>query len=255
MQREQEDMQREQNQQLQAIAQQQEIQRQAMAQQQDALQHEKQQEEARNHQDEMRRQQERHYEQLQEEMFIKNNVTSKPVRVQLLQFEKPEDADDDYSVSFFVDLVDSDKDKAGGATLGDITRVEVCIEHAEAEEEEEIMTFTDQFRQAMMVNGGEDAEEATCIDMTMHYICITWKILGAMVPPTHIWGGWATFWVSMSLVGVVTGIIGDIATVFGCVVGLDDEITGIFLVALGTSLPGEFDDSVRDVFSVHVLTF
>ena len=59
-------MQREQHQQLQAIAQQQEIQRQAMAQQQDALQHEKQQEEARNHQDEMRRQQERHYEQLQE---------------------------------------------------------------------------------------------------------------------------------------------------------------------------------------------
>ena len=43
--------------------------------------------------------------------------------------------------------------------------------------------------------------------------------------------------------------------VFGCIVGLDNEITGIFLVALGTSVPGECGDSVRDVFSVHVLTF
>ena len=33
--------------------------------------------------------------------------------------------------------------------------------------------------------------------------------------------------------GIVTGIIGDIATVFSCIVGLDPETAGIFLVALG----------------------
>jgi Ca2+/Na+ antiporter len=181
-----------------------------------------------------------HFEALDEDVFFKNNVTTKPVRVQLIKFDKPDDAGDDYSVSFFVDIAEADKDKAGGATLGNVTRVEVRIEYAEEDDGDEIMTFTDQFRQAMMVNGGEDGGEAGCVDMTMHYISITWKILAATVPPTHIWGGWATFWFSMSLVGIVTGIIGDIATVFGCIVGLDNEITGIFLVALGTSLPDTF---------------
>ena len=179
-----------------------------------------------------------HYEKLEDEILFKNNVTSKAVRIALKKFEKPEDAGEDYSVSFFVDLVDSDKEKAAGATLGDITRIEVRVEHVQDDEEEEILTFTDQFRQAMSVNGGEDPEDASAIDLTMHYISITWKILAATVPPTHIWGGWPTFWYSMALVGIVTGIIGDIATVFGCIVGLDNEITGIFLVALGTSLPG-----------------
>jgi len=181
-----------------------------------------------------------HYEKLEDELSFKNNVTSKAVRIALKKFEKPEDAGEDYSVSFFVDLVDSDKEKAAGATLGDITRIEVRVEHVQDDEEEEILTFTDQFRQAMSVNGGEDPEDASAIDLTMHYISITWKILAATVPPTHIWGGWPTFWYSMALVGIVTGIIGDIATVFGCIVGLDNEISGIFLVALGTSLPDTF---------------
>jgi len=181
-----------------------------------------------------------HYEKLEDEIVFKNNVTSKAVRISLMQFEKPEDAGDDYSVSFFVDLIDADKEKAAGATLGDITRIEVRVAYAEDDEEEEILTFTDQFRQAMSVNGGEDSESASAVDLTMHYISITWKILAATVPPTHYWGGWPTFWYSMALVGIVTGIIGDIATVFGCIVGLDNEITGIFLVALGTSLPDTF---------------
>jgi solute carrier family 8 (sodium/calcium exchanger) len=198
-----------------------------------------------------------HFEALDEDVFFKNNVTTKPVRVQLIKFDKPDDAGDDYSVSFFVDIAEADKDKAGGATLGNVTRVEVRIEYAEEDDGDGIMTFTDQFRQAMMVNGGEDGGEAGCVDMTMHYISITWKILAATVPPTHIWGGWATFWFSMSLVGIVTGIIGDIATVFGCIVGLDNEITGIFLVALGTSLPGERHAAcaATSVLNVHVLTY
>jgi len=198
-----------------------------------------------------------HYEKLEDEIVFKNNVTSKAVRIALKQFEKPEDAGDNYSVSFFVDLIDADKEKAAGATLGDITRIEVRVEHADEAEDEEILTFTDQFRQAMSVNGGEDSESASAVDLTMHYISITWKILAATVPPTHYWGGWPTFWYSMGLVGIVTGIIGDIATVFGCIVGLDNEISGIFLVALGTSLPGNLPQSAAAQASLpcrrHVL--
>lgn len=38
----------------------------------------------------------------------------------------------------------------------------------------------------------------------------------------------------------MTAIIGDLATLFGCLVNLDDSITAITLVALGTSMPDTF---------------
>ena len=88
-------------------------------------------------------------------------------------------------------------------------------------QDEEHLTFADQFRQAMAVNGelesmlphiqglrpwaamcrslsltsraqtgGEDVDQATAVDYTMHYISITWKIIAAAVPPTHHYGGW-----------------------------------------------------------------
>ena len=88
-------------------------------------------------------------------------------------------------------------------------------------QDEEQLTFADQFRQAMAVNGelesmlphiqglrpwaamcrplsltsraqtgGEDVDQATAVDYTMHYISITWKIIAAAVPPTHHYGGW-----------------------------------------------------------------
>jgi len=181
-----------------------------------------------------------HFEEIDEDKIFKANVASKPVRIKLMQFEKPPDSPEDYRVSFFVELHEAEKDKAQGATVGEVTRIEVSVLHCVEEEEEEKLTWTDQFRQALSVNGGEDTESAGCVDLTMHYISITWKILAATVPPTHIWNGWATFGVSLMLVGITTGIIGDIATVFSCIVGMDNEIAGIFLVALGTSLPDTF---------------
>lgn len=53
-------------------------------------------------------------------------------------------------------------------------------------------------------------------------------------------GGWATFIVSLSLIGLLTAIIGDLANIFGCLIGLEDTITAITLVALGTSMPDTF---------------
>jgi len=38
----------------------------------------------------------------------------------------------------------------------------------------------------------------------------------------------------------VTLVIGEIATVLGCVMGLDESVTAITIVALGTSLPDTF---------------
>lgn len=52
------------------------------------------------------------------------------------------------------------------------------------------------------------------------------------------WGGWACFLVSIFTIGVLTAVIGDLASHFGCTVGLKDSVTAISFVALGTSLPG-----------------
>jgi Ca2+/Na+ antiporter len=52
------------------------------------------------------------------------------------------------------------------------------------------------------------------------------------------WGGWACFVVSIFIIGVLTAVIGDLASHFGCTIGLKDSVTAISFVALGTSLPG-----------------
>ena len=42
------------------------------------------------------------------------------------------------------------------------------------------------------------------------------------------------------MIGIMTAIIGDLATIFGCLISLKPEVTAITFVALGTSLPDLF---------------
>jgi Ca2+/Na+ antiporter len=74
----------------------------------------------------------------------------------------------------------------------------------------------------------------------MHFCAIGWKVLFAFIPPKHIGGGWVCFSVSLAFIGGVTAIVGEIATLFGCVIGLKPAVTAITFVALGTSLPDTF---------------
>lgn len=100
-------------------------------------------------------------------------------------------------------------------------------------------TWVGQIRDAMNVNGG-DIENATALDYVMHFITFGWKVLFALVPPTGFMGGWLTFFVSLGAIGLLTAVIGDLAGIFGCIVGLEDTVTAITFVALGTSLPDLF---------------
>lgn len=52
--------------------------------------------------------------------------------------------------------------------------------------------------------------------------------------------GWATFGVALAFIGIVTAVVGEIASSFGCMVNLKDSVTAITFVALGTSLPDTF---------------
>merc|ERR1712224_27913 len=77
-------------------------------------------------------------------------------------------------------------------------------------------------------------------DWVMHVITIFWKLLFACIPPTDFAGGWLCFFVSLCGIAGVTVMIGDLAGLLGCSLGMDDSITAITFVALGTSLPDTF---------------
>mmetsp|Transcript_35662 Transcript_35662/g.70551 ORF Transcript_35662/g.70551 Transcript_35662/m.70551 type:complete len:840 (+) Transcript_35662:52-2571(+) len=88
---------------------------------------------------------------------------------------------------------------------------------------------------------GGDAEKPSTTDKIMHYVGMPWKLFSAfLVPPTSIFGGWLCFWLSIMVIGAITAVIIDMANIFGCVTGVNDVITAITLVALGTSMPDLF---------------
>lgn len=110
-------------------------------------------------------------------------------------------------------------------------------------------SWREQFIEAVTVSAGDEEEGAeqrvpSCFDYFMHILCLFWKILFAFVPPTEYWNGWACFIVSISVIGLLTAIIGDLASHFGCTVGLRDTVTAVVFVALGTSLPDTFASKV-----------
>ena len=55
------------------------------------------------------------------------------------------------------------------------------------------------------------------------------QLIFALVPPAGIWGGWLAFFVSLAVIGLLTAIVGDLAGIFGCLIGLDDAVTGELL--------------------------
>ena len=64
----------------------------------------------------------------------------------------------------------------------------------------------------------------------------------ALVPPPGFLnsGGWITFGVALSFITILTALVGDLASIFGCLIGLKKSVTAITIVALGTSLPDLF---------------
>jgi solute carrier family 8 (sodium/calcium exchanger) len=106
-------------------------------------------------------------------------------------------------------------------------------------------TWGQQFKNAVMLGPQIDEdnlvlEDVEAFDAFSHFLTIFWKVAFATVPPTGVWGGKAAFLVSLAYIGAVTAVVGQIAELFGCVVGIDESVTAITLVALGTSLPDTF---------------
>ncbi|XP_060929147.1 sodium/calcium exchanger 2b isoform X5 [Limanda limanda] len=120
-------------------------------------------------------------------------------------------------------------------------------------------SWREQFVEAVTVSAGDGDEDEegqqenlpSCYDYVMHFLTVFWKVLFACVPPTEYWNGWACFLVSISSIGLLTAVIGDLASHFGCTVGLKDTVTAVVFVALGTSIPDTFASKVAAMQDQH----
>jgi len=101
--------------------------------------------------------------------------------------------------------------------------------------------WREQFERALsVISDPDDNRSAGCQAWVLHLVVLPWKLWVACIPPTDFLGGWLCFIVSLAYIGVITAAVGDLAELFGCVLGIKEEITAITFVALGTSLPDTF---------------
>lgn len=98
--------------------------------------------------------------------------------------------------------------------------------------------WVEQFWSAVTVD--EEYTLRTFIDYILHVVSFFWKVIFAIIPPVGLLGGWVTFVASLTVIGLLTAIVGDVATTFGCIVGLKKSVNAITFVALGTSMPDLF---------------
>lgn len=94
--------------------------------------------------------------------------------------------------------------------------------------------WRDQIIDSLSPNGDGPA------NFVLHVLSFQWKVLFALIPPRKMYSGWLTFVTSLIVIGVITTLVGDIATTFGCLVGLEQSLNAITFVAVGTSLPDLF---------------
>lgn len=104
--------------------------------------------------------------------------------------------------------------------------------------------YLEQFTSALTMGGEVDEdgeeEEPSIGDLIMHFISLFWKVLFSLVPPRFAGSGYPAFIVSLVFIGILTAVVEQVASLLGCVWGIKQSVSGITLVALGTSLPDTF---------------
>ena len=103
-------------------------------------------------------------------------------------------------------------------------------------------SWAEQFSAAVRIGGAksEVRGSADCIAWVSHILALPWKLIVACVPPTSLGDGKPCFVAAIVLIGAITALIGDLANLLGCAIGLKNSVVAITLVALGTSLPDMF---------------
>ena len=83
-------------------------------------------------------------------------------------------------------------------------------------------------------------EDIDAYEAFSHFCAIGWKVIFSCVPPNSKGGGMPAFFAALAFIGMLTMIVGEFATVLGCVLYIKESVAAITLVALGTSLPDTF---------------
>nr|XP_053639657.1 sodium/calcium exchanger 1-like isoform X9 [Cherax quadricarinatus] len=222
------------------------------------------------------------YEATEGELVFENNETEKTVSIKIIEedsYEKDvlfyldigepvssggfEFANKDSELSEEEKIALLGKPKLGNATRTQIrikenkeyrNMVDKLVKKANASMLVGSSSWKEQFTEAITVQAGEEGDDEdeeggeeklpSCMDYVMHFITVFWKVLFAFVPPTEYGKGYPTFFISILGVGILTAFIGDVASHFGCTIGLKDTVTAIAFVALGTSVPDTFASKV-----------
>ncbi|XP_025412592.1 sodium/calcium exchanger 3 [Sipha flava] len=178
------------------------------------------------------------------EIIFKDKEVAKLFRIEIINDMCPE-KDECFEIKLF--------GPTGGAKIGNVNRIAVTISNDDDFDsvvdrlmlltninihaiELHRLTWAEQIKTAMTVNGG-DLDNATTYTYILHFFSFFWKVLFAFIPPAAMFSGWLRFITSLTLIGVMATVVGDLATIFGCLIGLDDTVTAITIVALGMSLP------------------
>ncbi|XP_053177016.1 sodium/calcium exchanger 2b isoform X4 [Scomber japonicus] len=226
------------------------------------------------------------YEDAQGELEFTNDQTTQTLQVRIIDDEEYEKHESFYIVleeprwlKRGISGMSTEEEEArriaemGKPILGEHSRLEVVIEESyefKSTVDKLIKktnlalvigthSWREQFVEAVTVSAGDGDEDdegreehlPSCYDYVMHFVTVFWKVLFACVPPTEYWNGWACFVVSISVIGFLTAIIGDLASHFGCTVGLRDTVTAVVFVALGTSIPDTFASKVSAMQDQH----
>mgnify|MGYP001315556180 CR=1 FL=1 len=82
-------------------------------------------------------------------------------------------------------------------------------------------TWIEQFKEAFdpAAELEDDEHDLGPSDYIMHIICLPWKVFYAFIPPTDYLDGKVCFVVALAFIGITTVIIGDLAGIFGCMIG------------------------------------
>uniref|UniRef100_A0A7S3VKC0 Calx-beta domain-containing protein n=1 Tax=Dunaliella tertiolecta TaxID=3047 RepID=A0A7S3VKC0_DUNTE len=114
-----------------------------------------------------------------------------------------------------------------------------CLKGEEEEEFSLWKAYKEQYQEAIMPEL-QDGANNVWFDMLLHYTSITWKLICASIPPSEWAGSYPTFLGSnIILVGIIF-LTKEVANLLGCELTLSPVMTGLTLVALGTSLPDTF---------------
>ena len=85
----------------------------------------------------------------------------------------------------------------------------------------------------------------------MHIVCLPWQPLYAvLIPLNECWSGWPCSVVCIGHFLVLTACIIGTGEMFGCVAEINDSITAITLITIGTSMP-DFVSSMAAVHHTH----